>query len=117
MVRRARLGARISQELHDGRSRTAAADRVPLFCGSDLAARVERAEAQLIAEATAAARRRRPDGGGFAIPVAGGVATFAEEGSPYNKIAGLGFGGRPDAAALDGIERAFAGRGRRYRPK
>jgi GNAT superfamily N-acetyltransferase len=84
---------------------------VSLFCGSDLAARIERAEAQLIAEATEATRRRRADGSGFVIPVAGGVATFAEEGSPYNKIAGLGFGGLPDAAALDEIERAFAGRG------
>lgn len=70
---------------------------MPLFCGSDLAARIERAEAQLTAEATEAARRRRADGGGFVIPVAGGVATFAEAGSSYNKIAGLGFGGLPAA--------------------
>jgi ribosomal protein S18 acetylase RimI-like enzyme len=42
------------------------------------------------------------------IPIAGGVATFAEEGSPFNKVAGLGFGGVPSAAALDEIERAFA---------
>jgi GNAT superfamily N-acetyltransferase len=84
---------------------------VPLFGGSDLAARVERAEAELIAEATEATRRRQADGAGFVIPVAGGVATFAEEGSPYNKIAGLGFGGLPEAVTLDEIERAFAGRG------
>ena len=42
------------------------------------------------------------------IPVAGGVASFAGEGSPYNKVAGLGFGGVPDSAALDEIEKAFA---------
>ena len=42
------------------------------------------------------------------IPIAGGVASFAEEGSPFNKVAGLGFGGVPGAAALDEIERAFA---------
>ena len=101
----------MSQELDRARSRATDADRVPLFCGSDLAARIERAEAQLMAEVTEAARSRRPDGGGFVIPVAGGVATFAEEGSPYNKIAGLGFGGLPDAAVLDEIERAFAGQG------
>jgi hypothetical protein len=41
------------------------------------------------------------------IPFAGGVASFAEEGSPFNKVAGLGFGGVPSAAALDQIERAF----------
>jgi hypothetical protein len=45
---------------------------------------------------------------GFVIPVAGGVASFAEEGSPLNKVAGLGFGGVPGAADLDEIERAFA---------
>jgi hypothetical protein len=101
----------MSHEVHDAGSRTADADRVPLFCGSELAARIERAEAQLIAEATEATRRRRADAGGFVIPVVGGVATFAEEGSPYNKIAGLGFGGVPDAAALDELERAFASRG------
>lgn len=101
----------MSQEVDDAGPRTADADRVPLFCGSDLAARIERAEAQLIAEATEATRRRRADRSGFVIPVAGGVATFAEAGSPYNKIAGLGFGGVPDAAALDEIESAFAGRG------
>jgi GNAT superfamily N-acetyltransferase len=36
------------------------------------------------------------------------VASFAGEGSPYNKVAGLGFGGVPDPAALDEIEKAFA---------
>src|SRR5262245_59527096 len=102
--------ALMSQELDHAGSRTTHADRAPLFCGSDLADRIETAEAQLMAEVTAAARRRRADGIGFVIPVAGGVATFAEEGSPYNKIAGLGFGGLPNAAALDEIERAFADR-------
>jgi hypothetical protein len=39
------------------------------------------------------------------------VATFAEEGSPYNKVQGLGFEGLPDAAALTEVEEAFARRG------
>jgi hypothetical protein len=39
------------------------------------------------------------------------VASFAGEGSPYNKVAGLGFGGVPDPAALDEIEKAFAAHG------
>jgi len=42
------------------------------------------------------------------ILFAGGVASFAEEDSPLNKVAGLGFGGVPEAAALDEVERAFA---------
>ena len=84
------------------------ADRSPLFCDTALAERIERVEAQLIAEASEAARRRRADTAGFVIPIAGGVASFAEQGSPFNKVAGLGFGGVPSAAALDEIERAFA---------
>jgi ribosomal protein S18 acetylase RimI-like enzyme len=83
------------------------ADRLPLFCDTALAGRIERAEAQLIAAASEAARRRAGTAG-FVIPVAGGVASFAGDGSPFNKVAGLGFGGVPDAAALDQVERAFA---------
>ena len=83
------------------------AGRLPLFCDTALAERIERAEAQLIAKASEAARRRRADTAGFVIPIAGGVASFAEEGSPFNKVTGLGFAGVPSAAALDQIERAF----------
>ena len=84
--------------------------RVPLFCGTALAGRRERAEAELIAGCSEAARRRAGTAG-FVIPVAGGVASFAGEGSPYNKVAGLGFGGVPDLAAVGDIERAFAAHG------
>jgi ribosomal protein S18 acetylase RimI-like enzyme len=85
--------------------------RTPLFCDTALAARIERAEAQLTAKASEAARRRQADGAGLVIPIAGGVASFAEEDSPFNKVAGLGFGGVPSPAALGEIERAFAARG------
>ena len=80
--------------------------RVPLFCDTALAGRIERAEAQLITGCCEAARRRTGTEG-FAIPIAGGVASFAGEGSPFNKVAGLGFAGLPDPAALDDIEKAF----------
>ena len=83
------------------------AGRLPLFCDTALAGRIERAEVQLIARSSEAARRRAGTAG-FVIPVAGGVASCAGEGSPYNKVAGLGFGGVPDPAALDEIEKAFA---------
>jgi GNAT superfamily N-acetyltransferase len=73
-----------------------------------MAQRIERAEAQLIAEASAAARRRKADEAGFVIPVAGGVASFAEAGSPYNKVAGLGFSGVPSPETWEEIERAYA---------
>jgi len=83
----------------------------PLFCDVALAKRIEHVEAELMAAAAQAASLRREAGTGFVTPVAGGVATFAEDGSPFNKIAGLGFGGVPDAAELDAVERAFAERG------
>jgi len=84
---------------------------LPLFCDTALAERIERAETQLIARDSRAAHQRRPGGGGFVIPIAGGVASFADADSPYNKVAGLGFGGVPDPAALDAIEKAFAAHG------
>jgi ribosomal protein S18 acetylase RimI-like enzyme len=82
-----------------------------LFCSTALAERIERVEAQLIAAATEAAGRRRASTDPFVIPIAGGVACFAEDGSPFNKVAGLGFGGVPSVAELDEMERAFADRG------
>lgn len=81
----------------------------PLFCDVDLARRVEKAEADLIAAATRAAGHRGADG--LVLPVAGGYACFAEAHSPMNKVAGLGFDGLPDEAVLGEIERAFAARG------
>jgi ribosomal protein S18 acetylase RimI-like enzyme len=80
-----------------------------LFCDTDLAARVERAEADLIGAATAAAERRGAST--FLIPFRGGVASFAGDGSPYNKVAGLGFDGVPAAEELESVERAFAAHG------
>jgi hypothetical protein len=83
------------------------AGRLALFAGTALAERIERAEAQLIAEASEAACRRRAGTAGFVVPIAGGLASVAEEGSPFNKVAGLGFSGVPGAAALDELERAL----------
>ena len=59
-----------------------------LFCDTNLARRIERAEVGLIRAANDAAGRRGAPA--LLIPVAGGVASFADEGSPYNKVAGLG---------------------------
>ena len=81
----------------------------PLFCGTDLAERIERVEQQLITTATEAAKRRLGDAA-FVIPIAGGAACFGGQGSPLNKIVGLGFGGLPSGEALDEIEQAFAAR-------
>jgi ribosomal protein S18 acetylase RimI-like enzyme len=86
------------------------AGRLPLFCDTALAERIERVEAQLVAQGSKAAHHRAVDSTGFVIPVAGGVASFAEDGSPLNKVAGLGFGGAPTATVLDEIERFFTAR-------
>jgi GNAT superfamily N-acetyltransferase len=80
---------------------------VSLFCDTAMAARIERAEAQLIARASDAARERRGDAVGFVLPIAGGVASFAESDSPFNKVVGLGFAGLPTTTELDAVERAF----------
>lgn len=80
-----------------------------MFCSTALAERIERAETGLIAAGTEAARQR--GGEGFVVPVGGGAACFAGENSPFNKVVGLGFGGIPDGAELDGIERAYSAGG------
>jgi hypothetical protein len=82
-----------------------------LFCDITLAGRIERAEAEFITACGQAAAARRGDHAGFVMPVAGGVASYAEPDSPLNKVTGLGFAGRPGPAELDAIERAYAARG------
>ncbi|WP_459963650.1 GNAT family N-acetyltransferase [Nocardia sp. IFM 10818] len=81
-----------------------------MFCSTELAARLEGVETELIIAGSAAAAARRPGAGGFTIPIAGGVAAFAEEGSPLDKVAGLGFAGVPEPAELDAIEARYAER-------
>jgi len=82
-----------------------------LFASTELATRIERADARLVGDAARAAVRRRPGAGCFALELAGGVATFTAPGSPLNKVAGVGFAGPLDPAELDSVERAFAERG------
>jgi hypothetical protein len=57
--------------------------RAPLFCSTELAARIEQAEVQLVTGASQHAHRRS-GASGFVTPLAGGVASFAEAGSPFN---------------------------------
>ena len=78
----------------------------PLFCGIDLARRIERAEANFMVAATEAAGAR--GGRGLVLPLGGGFAVSADDGSPMNKVVGLGFDHIPDGEALDEVERIFA---------
>src|SRR4029453_8848422 len=84
-------------------------DAMPIFGSTALAERIERVEMQMITAATEAASRR-VGATAFVIPIAGGAACYAEDGSPLNKIVGLGFGGVPSGDALDEVEREFAAR-------
>src|SRR5690349_3724455 len=86
-------------------------DHMPLFCDIALAARIERAETQLITAWNDIVRLRRDDAASFAIPIGGGVASYGEPDSPINKVAGLGFADLPDPADLEKIEHAYAERG------
>ena len=86
-------------------------ERTPLFCDADLAQRIELAEAQLIEATALAAHRRLANDRGFVIPIAGGLASFADHDSPFNKVVGLGFGGVPTTGELDEIEHAYAALG------
>lgn len=78
-----------------------------MFCGTDLAARIEAAEAELIVAATRAAAARGVDT--LTVPVAGGYACLGGDGAPMNKVVGLGFAGLPDD--WEDVERAVLERG------
>jgi hypothetical protein len=77
-----------------------------LFASTSLAARIERAECRLVADATTAAARRHPDADVFAMPLAGGVATFTAAGSPLNKVVGLEVAGERAAPRVRAALRA-----------
>ncbi len=81
-----------------------------LFCDTALAARIERAEVDLIS-AVSRASAARSGVAGFVTPIAGGAASFAGTDSPYTKVVGLGFGGVPTPAELTAIEDAYAAPG------
>lgn len=75
-----------------------------MFCDVQLAARIERAERDLVVSAFAAGA----PAGAFALSIGGGVAACTVPGSPLNKVIGVGFEALPDAAAWTAIEREYA---------
>jgi ribosomal protein S18 acetylase RimI-like enzyme len=76
------------------------------FADARLARRVEAADCRLIADAARTVAARQGADGVLVREIGGGVAVFAGAGAPWNKLAGLGFGGL-DEAALGEIEREF----------
>jgi len=79
-----------------------------MFCSQPLAARIERAERELVASACAIVQRRVADA--FVAAIGGGLAAFTEPGSPLNKVVGLGFAPF-DESAWPAIERELLQRG------
>jgi ribosomal protein S18 acetylase RimI-like enzyme len=82
----------------------------PLFASTELAARIEAAETDLI-RAGAEAFERASGERALLQPLAGGLAVHTRAGSPLNKVVGLGFAGPPAPAELAEVERASAARG------
>ena len=80
-----------------------------VFATASLARRLERAETSLIAEA-AAATAARGTSAVFIRHFGGGVAIHAGRGTPFNKVAGLGFLGVPDEGTFEEIEAEFTAR-------
>jgi GNAT superfamily N-acetyltransferase len=76
------------------------------FAPPRLARRIEEAECRLLADAAETVRRRNPEAGVLVRPIGGGVAVFTSPGAPWNKLAGLGFGGL-DEGELAAVEREF----------
>ncbi|MFL6060825.1 MAG: GNAT family N-acetyltransferase [Marmoricola sp.] len=71
-----------------------------------LAARIERAEGAFIAACSRAACARTGVAS-FQVPLAGGIASYAGPGSPFDKVAGVGFDGLPEEDALAAIEQRY----------
>lgn len=75
-----------------------------LFADVNLVRRIEGAECSMLWE-IAEVMRAEPEL--IAQRLAGGVAVFAGHDSPVNKLAGLGFAGPLDEAALEALEQQF----------
>jgi hypothetical protein len=70
-----------------------------------MAARIERAECQTVRAFAAELQARGADV--LMREIGGATAVFAGDGQPINKLAGLGFAGPLDEAALQELERAY----------
>lgn len=81
-----------------------------LFATTTIAARIEGAECSLVRESAQAVADVRPEANVMIKPLAGGMAIYAGEGSPLNKVVGLGLEGPVDEAELGIVEGLYADR-------
>jgi hypothetical protein len=77
-----------------------------VFATTELAARIDAAEARLSAALGGVAVARRPETA-FVEPIAGGVAVYGAPSSPVNKMIGVGFDSLPSESALAAVEARF----------
>lgn len=89
-------------------SRRLHASRSLIFPNESLAMRIERAESRLVADGVSPSLRAEDRA--FVREICGGVAAYSFPGSPFNKVAGLGFAGPLDAAALASVESEYRAR-------
>ena len=81
-----------------------------MFVPTELAARIDRAEARLSAALGRAMVERKQQPDAFVEEVDGGVAVYAGPSSPINKMIGVGFGALRADERLQAIEEKFAAR-------
>jgi ribosomal protein S18 acetylase RimI-like enzyme len=72
-----------------------------------LSRRIELAEAQAAVSAAEALRRRRPESGTAAEPIAGGFAVYCGTNSPLTQAVGLGLDGPVSEEALEQLENFY----------
>jgi len=82
-----------------------------LFASTELAARIERAEVDLVRSAVDAVVSAGTAADAMVRSLAGGAALYSSAGSPLNKVVGLGFEGAVNEDELHAIEREYAARG------
>jgi len=85
--------------------------REELFVGTELARRLELAEAEGGAACGAALARERPDSGAAVETIAGGRAVFTGVGSPLSQVTGAGLDGEVSAVEFARLENFFFSRG------
>src|SRR5215469_11430704 len=80
----------------------------PMFVSTELAARIDRAEARLSTALGRAVVERKQQPDAFVEEVDAGVAVYAGPSSPINKMIGVGFAALPTDERLQAIEEKFA---------
>jgi len=82
-----------------------------VFCDIETAERIEASERALVLAGEERVGAVRPDTNGFALPFSGGLAVYADEGSPLNKVVGAGMSGVVDDEEIAAAEDACFSRG------